>query len=225
MNYNRKTNMIFAILAAVAGFFYSIADYLLEYMPYASGELDQYGVVEAAWVDMSSGRFAVSLAMSAVLTPLFVAGYICIYKQIKESAPKLSKAFVMVALVGGLSDFFIHAILCIMPVTFKSAYTLVGQEAAVKIMEDMTASYLVPFFCYFAFIFAGYVLWFVYAFGKKSIYPKWYAVVLLVAVIVQLICSASFSLQVFTIGVFSRLEMTFFLIAAVTEYKLMKSVK
>lgn len=160
--------------------------------------------------------------MSAILTPFFVVGYICIYKQIRESAPKFSKAFVIVALIGGLSDFFIHAILCIMPVVYKSAYALVGQSGAVAILEDMTGSYIVSFYCYFAFIFAGYVMWFVYAFKKKSIYPKWYAIVLLIAVIAQLLCSASFHLQIVLIGVFSRLEMTFFIIAAVTEYKLIK---
>ena len=70
--------------------------------------------------------------------------------------------------------------------------------------------------------YAGYVMWFVYAFKKKSIYPKWYAIVLLIAVIAQLLCSAFFNLQIVLIGVFSRLEMNFFIIAAVTEYKSIK---
>lgn len=46
--YNRKTNMIFAIIAAIAGFLYSLADYLLEYLPYAGETLDRFGVVESA---------------------------------------------------------------------------------------------------------------------------------------------------------------------------------
>ena len=216
--YDHRKNMIFAVLAAIAGFCYSIADYLLEYLPHASETLDRYGVVESAWIDMTSGRFIASLAMAAVLTPFFVAGYICVYKQIRESAQKLSKAFIIIALIGGLGDFLIHAILCIMPIVFKSAYLLSGQAAAVHILEDMTGSFIVPFYVYFAFIFVGYILWFIYALGKSSIYPKWYAAVLLLAVIIQLALSGM-GVQAFSVGVFSRLEMTFFIYAAVTEHK------
>ena len=94
----------------------------------------------------------------------------------------MSKALVITALVGGLGDFFIHAILCIMPIVYKSTYSLSGQEVAVQVLENMTGSFIIPFYVYFAFIFAGYVLWFVYAFRKCSIYPKWYVLVLLAAV-------------------------------------------
>lgn len=76
--YNQKKNMVFAIIAALSGFFYSVADYLLEYMPHISETLDKYGVVESAWMDMSNWRFIASLSMSAVLTPFFVIGYIWI---------------------------------------------------------------------------------------------------------------------------------------------------
>lgn len=220
--YNHRKNMIFAVIAAIAGFCYSIADYLLEYLPHVSETLDKFGVVESAWTDMSSGRFGVSLFMSAILTPFFVAGYVCIYRQIKNSSPKLSNAFVITALIGGLGDFFIHAILCIMPIVYKSVYSLEGQGAAVHVLEDMTGSFIIPFYVYFAFIFVGYILWFVYAFGKRSIYPRWYALVLLLAVIIQL-GFAGMGLQALSVGVFSRLEMTFFIFAAITEYKIIRS--
>ena len=218
-SYNRKWNFIFAVLAAAAGFVYSIADYLLEYLPYESSVLDKFGVVESAWVDMANERFVISLAISAILTPLFVNGYLCIYRQIKESSPTFSKVFLTVTLIGGLGDFFIHAILCIMPMVYKSVLGSAGGDIAVKTLEDMTGGFIVPFFGYFAFIFTGYILWFVYAFGKKSIYPKWYAAVLLLAVVLQLAGAGLFSLQILSVGVFSRLEMTFFIYAAVTEYK------
>lgn len=39
--YDHRKNMIFAVLAAIAGFCYSIADYLLEYLPHASETLDR----------------------------------------------------------------------------------------------------------------------------------------------------------------------------------------
>lgn len=83
MMYNRRKNMIFAVIAAVAGLLYSVADYLLEYLPTASTVLNRYGIVEAAWADMENWRFVASLAMSTVLTPFFVAGYICIYRQLQ----------------------------------------------------------------------------------------------------------------------------------------------
>lgn len=217
--YNRKKNMIFAIIAAIAGFFYSIADYLLEYLPHASTVLDKYGVVESAWADMSNGRFVASLVMAAILTPFFVTGYICIYRQIKESAPRLSKVFVITALIGGLADFFIHAILSIMPVVYKSVLESGNEHQAVAVLEKMTGSFIVPFYGYFAFIFAGYVLWFVYAYSSKSIYPKTYPTILLAAVVIQLVF-AGFGVQVLSIGAFSRLEMMFFICAAVTEKKM-----
>ncbi len=222
MNYNRKINFIFAILAAVAGLIYSLADYLLEYLPENSTVLDKYGVVESAWASMDAGRFTASIALAAIITPFFVAGYICIYKQMQTTHPRYAKAFIAVTLIGGLSDFFIHAILCIMPVVYKSVLGISGQAAAVTVLEDMTGSYIVPFYAYFAFIFTGYILWFVYAFKKKSIYPKWYAWLLLSIVIIQLISMNFPKLQWIGIGTFSRLEMTFFIFAAVTEYKKMK---
>lgn len=222
MDYNRKRNCIFAVLAAVAGLLYSLADYLLEYLPGNSTVLDKYGFVQSVWAIMESGRFTVSLTLSAIITPFFVAGYLCIYRQMQTTHPRYAKAFIVVTLIGGLSDFFIHAILCIMPVVYKSVFEISGQAAAVTVLEDMTGSFIVPFYVYFAFIFAGYILWFVYAFKKNSIYPKWYAWVLLIAVLIELVCSNFSGLQLLSIGTLSRLEMTFFIYAAVTEYKNMR---
>ena len=222
MDYNRKTNFIFAVLAAAAGLLYSIADYLLEYLPGESTVLDKYGAVESAWEVMHAGRFTASIALAAMITPFFVAGYICIYKQMQTTHPKYAKGFIAVTLIGGLSDFFIHAILCIMPVVYKSVFEISGRTAAVAVLEATEGSFIIPFYVYFAFIFTGYVLWFVYAFKKNSVYPKWYAWVLLAIILVELICSAFPRLQLISIGTFSRLEMTFFIFAAVTEYKNMR---
>lgn len=222
MNYNRKMNYIFAILAAAAGLLYSLADYLLEYLPENSTVLDKYGVVESAWAVMEAGRFTASLTLAAIITPFFVMGYICIYRQMQTTHPRYAKAFIVVTLIGGLSDFFIHAILCIMPLVYKSVFEISGQTAAVTVLEAMTGSFIVPFYAYFAFIFTGYILWFVYAFKKNSVYPKWYAWLLLTAALIQLVCSNFAGLQLIWIGAFSRLEMTFFIYAAVTEYKNMK---
>jgi hypothetical protein len=215
-------NGIFAALAAVAGLLYSVADYLLEYLPGNSTVLDKYGVVESAWGEIESGRFTASITLAAIITPFFVAGYICVYRQMRTTHPRYAKAFIVVTLIGGLSDFFIHAILCIMPVVYKSVINISGQAAAVTVLEDMTGSFIIPFYVYFGFIFTGYILWFVYAFKKNSIYPKWYAWVLLIAVLVELVSSMFAGLQVISIGTFSRLEMTFFIYAAVTEYKIMR---
>jgi len=222
MSYNRKMNCIFAVLAAVAGLLYSLADYLLEYLPENSTILDKYGVVESAWAVMEAGRFTASITLAAIITPFFVIGYICVYRQMQTTHPRYAKAFILVTLIGGLSDFFIHAILCIMPVVYKSAFEISGQTVAVTVLEDMIGSFIVPFYVYFAFIFTGYILWFVYAFKKNSIYPKWYAWLLLIAVLIELGCSNFAGLQLISIGTFSRLEMTFFIYAAVTEYKNMR---
>lgn len=222
MNYNRKTNYIFAILAAVAGLLYSLADYLLEYLPGNSTVLDKYGVVESAWAAMGAGRFTASITLAAMITPFFVMGYLCVYRQMQTTHPRYAKAFITVALVGGLADFFIHAILCIMPIVYKSVLEISGQAAAVSVLEAMAGSYIIPFYAYFAFIFTGYILWFVYAFKKNSVYPKWYAWLLLAAVFIELVCANFPGLQLISIGSFSRLEMTFFIYAAVTEYKNMK---
>lgn len=222
MNYNRKMNYIFAILAAAAGLLYSLADYLLEYLPGDSITLDKYGAVESAWAVMSTGRFTASLTLAAIITPFFVNGYLCIYRQMRTTHPRYAKAFIAVTLTGGLSDFFIHAILCIMPIAYKSVFEISGQAAAVTVLEKMSDSFIVPFFVYFAIVFTGYILWFVYAFKKKSIYPRWYAWALLIAVILELASSISPKLQLISIGSFSRLEMTFFIFAAVTEYKNMR---
>jgi len=222
MKYNRKINYTFAVLAAVAGLLYSVADYLLEYLPGNSTVLDKYGVVESAWGEMAAGRFTASLTLAAIITPFFVVGYICVYRQMRTTHPRYAIAFIIVTLIGGLSDFFIHAILCVMPVVYKSVLEISGQTAAITVLEDMTGSFIVPFYVYFGFIFTGYILWFVYAFKKTSIYPNWYAGVLLIAVLMELVCSNFAGLKVISIGTFSRLEMTFFIYAAVTEYKSMK---
>ncbi len=222
MNYNKKRNYIFAVLAAVAGLLYSLADYLLEYLPENSTVLDKYGVVESAWAVMGTGRFTASLTLAAIITPFFVAGYLCIYKQMQTTHPKYARAFITVTLVGGLSDFFIHAILCIMPIVYKSVLEISGQTAAVTVLEAMTGSFIVPLYVYFAIIFTGYILWFVYTFKKNSVYPRWYAWLLLAVVLIELVSSNFKGLQLISIGAFSRVEMTFFIFAAVTEYKNMK---
>ncbi len=222
MDYNRKTNFIFAVFAAIAGLLYSVADYLLEYLPGNSTVLDKYGVVESAWGEMSAGRFTASLTIAAIITPFFVAGYLCVYQQMRTSHPGFAKAFITVTLIGGLSDFFIHAILCIMPIVYQSVFHISGQTSAVTVLEAMTGSFIIPFYVYFGFIFTGYILWFVYAFKKNSIYPNWYAWVLLAAVFIELGGSIFTGLQVLSIGMLSRLEMTFFIYAAVTEYKIMR---
>lgn len=222
MNYNRKKNCLFATLAAIAGLMYSVADYLLELLPGNSTVLDKYGVVESAWEEMAVGRFTASISIAAIVTPFFVAGYLCVYRQMRTTHPRYARAFIIVTLIGGLSDFFIHVILCIMPVVYKSVLSISGQTAAVTVLEDMTGSFIIPFYVYFGFIITGYILWFIYTFKKKSIYPRWYAWVLLIAFIITLISAAFDELQVISIGTFSRLEMTFFIYAAVTEYKLMR---
>lgn len=222
MKYNNRTNFIFAVFAAVAGLLYSVSDYLLEYLPENSTVLDKFGVVESAWGEMAAGRFSASLIIAAIITPFFVAGYICVYRQMSMTHPKFAKAFIVVTLIGGLSDFFIHATLCIMPIVYKSVLNLSGQATAVTVLEDMTESFIVPLYVYLGFIFTGYILWFVYTFKKKSIYPKWYASVLLIAVMIELGSLMIDEFQVLSIGTFSRVEMTFFIYAAVTEYKIMK---
>lgn len=205
--YDHKMNKRFATIGTFGALVCSVADYLLEYLGRESETLGSIGQIETAWLTMGTWRFTASLIIAAVVIPLYGLGLFAVYRQMNSTHPTVAKAYGICTAIGMLGSFFIHGILCLLPIAFKTAYVSGDLNCAVAVVDAMTSSMMIPFFTYYTLLVPiPAAIWAVYCLKKGSLYSPKYAVIvlgitLLCIVLEKIIPSLSF----LSVGSISRM--------------------
>lgn len=171
VSYDHRQNKWFAFIGMLGGLLCSVADYFLEYLGQASVTLGSYGVTESAWQSMASWRFSASIWIACIAVPMYVLAFVAITRQMRATNGKLGTAFGVSTFIGSMGALFIHVVLCLMPVVYNFLTTYDNQGIAVATVDAMTASFIAPFYAYYALLIViPLILWCVYCFQKNALY-------------------------------------------------------
>ncbi len=170
----KNKTRIYLIAGVIATCMSMIGDYLLEYTTgFHSVELGSMGFVESAWEQIPIWRFTASLWLGAFSIPLSLLGFWGLKRTIDRMDSSWAKRFWVFAAAGTAGGGFIHVVLCLLPVAWKTVLPA-GETLATATVEAMGRSMLFPFFFfYFVLVFGPTLMLTIATFKGKTPYRRW----------------------------------------------------
>lgn len=131
------------ILGMIGCLFYMIGDELWMYVGQGK-QIEEIGLLlDSRWISMPYWRFAASILLGAVGTPLFYLGFREMHGMIAQCAKtkterRMAKVFRIGYLAGTMYWTYVHAICLILSVVLKSVYETGGDlDAAAAVTQKV----------------------------------------------------------------------------------------
>ena len=226
MRTERDKMQLYAAAGVLAAFMTMVGDYLLEYTAgLSSTPLGPMGFVESAWADMAAWRFTASLWLGAFAMPLLLLGFWGLKLLLDQYDSKWAKRVWAASAAGVAGGGFIHIVLCLMPIAWKTALPG-GETQATAIVEAMGRALLAPFGVFYAvLVFLPTILLTIATFKGRTPFRRWQMllnpVVFIVAAVAFMQLGDGF--QWLAVGSASRGLMALFLLTMMWARKKMSS--
>ncbi len=164
--------VVFGWLGLLGGLLTATGDMLLDLKGRDNKKLGKHGFIESAWDTMAAWRFKASILLAASGVPLYFLGITSLAMQMANKAFAL--VFWIVALVGAIGGFFIHALICIYPLFYKQLRETQSFDEMEAVLNVGYAAVKIPFFAQFALLVFGSSVMFIIAviMGYLSL-PVW----------------------------------------------------
>lgn len=128
-------NLVFSILGLLGGILCCIADLLLDLKGKDNKKIGKYGFIDTKWLEMDEFRFKLSIVIAMIAVPLYSLGIYSLGNQINGN---IGFALKILSLIATMEGFFIHSILCLMPVIYKTINNdILGEKVINKIYETI----------------------------------------------------------------------------------------
>ena len=141
--------LIFGICGILGGLIVASADMLLDMKGIDNVKSGRCGMIDSAWSRMDIRRFPLSILLAAIGTPLLFLGMTALAGQMIQGNPVFGKAFWYVSSVGFLSGGFIHTVICLLPVLYKTLSPAYGKEAAEMAVNAVYDAIKLPFWVFY----------------------------------------------------------------------------
>ncbi len=142
--------IIFGALGIAGGLLCLIGDILLDYEGKGNRTLGRYGFIESNWDKMAAWRFKASAILAAAGVPLYFLGFTSLATQITNEALALS--YWIVCVIGSAGGVFIHGLLCVFPVLYKSLSANRAFEETEGVLNTIYNAIKIPFFFHYVFL-------------------------------------------------------------------------
>lgn len=142
--------MIFGFLGILGGLLCVAGDLLLDYKGKDNRTLGKYKYIESNWSCMAEWRFKVSTLCASAGVPLYFLGFTSLAMQITNKP--LSVSYWIVCIIGSVGGIFIHGLLCIFPVLYKTLSVNRTFEETEDILNAIYNMIKVPFFFHYTFL-------------------------------------------------------------------------
>lgn len=141
-----ELNMIHSILGLIGGLLCACGDMLLDLKGKDNQELGTHGFINSSWVHMAGWRFRTSILCVTVGVPCYILGGISLGNQIGVSNSILGEILKYSVIIGGVGGYFIHVILCLMPLIYK---TIDNFEMSNNVMNTIWDAIKLPFIVFY----------------------------------------------------------------------------
>lgn len=142
--------IIFGSLGILGGILCMIGDVLLEYTGKGNKTLGKYKYIESNWSGMSEWRFKLSMLLASAGVPLYLLGFTSLAMQITNKS--LSISYWIVCVIGSVGGVFIHILLCILPILYKTLSVNRIFEETENTLNVIYNAIKIPFFFHYAFL-------------------------------------------------------------------------
>lgn len=137
--------MIYAILGIIGGLLCAVGDCLLDLKGKDNHTLDKEKMINSAWLTMKPWRFQISLYLSVLGVPFIILGAVTLAEQISQNDPVLGHLFQLSMIIGGMGGFFVHALLCIIPILFQELSKINDTEKSCHVIQVIWKLVAAPF--------------------------------------------------------------------------------
>lgn len=151
-----RLELVLSILGILGGLLCAGADMLLDMKGKDNKKIGSVtGLIESNWIKMSEWRFKASIALAAVAVPLYSCGVVSLVLQMQEENKPLSFALMATIFVGAMGGFFIHSMICIMPVIYKELMAKADFERAEGVINRIWKAIQLPFYILYVILVIG----------------------------------------------------------------------
>lgn len=151
--------LLYPILGILGGLLCAVGDVLLDLKGKDNCMIDANKMISSNWVSMKRWRFLVSIYCALFGVPLIMFGGIALGEQISNSNASLGNWFHLSILIGSIGGFFIHTILCIIPILFQELRKITDEEKSCHIILVIWKAICVPFLSlYLVIVFVSSIL-------------------------------------------------------------------
>ena len=104
----------------LGGLLCAVGDIFLDLKGPDNKKLGAYKIIDSSWERMDAARFKTSIILATIGVPLYLFGFQSMAEQLKESDYIFGSVFWLFASAGSIGGYFIHAIVCLMPIIYKT---------------------------------------------------------------------------------------------------------
>lgn len=144
------SDFILGILGCAGGLLCAAGDILFDLKGKGNVKTGPSKLIDSNWLKMPEWRFRVSILLAAAGVPLYLLGFLGMSRQLALSNETLATVFLVFAVVGASGGFFIHALVCSLPIINK---TLVNKGVSADVMdavaEKLFGAVKIPFMTMF----------------------------------------------------------------------------
>ena len=176
-----ERDMIYAILGILGGIFTASGDMLLDIKSKDNKKLGKYRIIDSYWDNMNVNRFKNSILLASIGVPMIALGMISMAHQIGKGNAILGEVFFYTSLgivVGGL---FIHILICVLPVIYKTMRPQCSFDDAEKVINAVYDAIKIPFWIYYiigVIAPSGIIIWSLFA-GYLKLSP-WFTLLTII---------------------------------------------
>jgi hypothetical protein len=148
-------DFIFGILGLTGGLLCTVADIFLDLKGRGNVKLGKYKFIESNWANMSLWRFKASIILASISIPLYYLGIIAMKNQLARTSELSAQIFGIVTMVGMTGSVFIHAILCYIPIIYKTLDKKIDFESIEGLINRIWDAISIPFIAFYLCIVAA----------------------------------------------------------------------
>jgi len=141
---------VFGIFGIIGGLLCAVGDVLLDYKGKGNVKLGKHKFIESNWNRMATWRFKLSILFVALGVPMYFLGFTSLAMQMKNDSFALY--FWVVCLVGSIGGFFIHSILCVVPILYKKINKNHEFSETEDVLNSVYSAVMFPFITMFSLL-------------------------------------------------------------------------
>ena len=139
-------DFVFGLLGILGGLLCAVGDILFDLKGKGNSKSGPSGLIDSNWQKMADWRFPASILLAGVGVPLYLLGFLGMSNQLAQTNETVGMIFLVFAVVGSAGGFFIHAIVCCIPVICKTlGKKNVGEDTIHEVVGKLFSAIKIPF--------------------------------------------------------------------------------
>ena len=168
-------NMTLSIIGFFGGLLCAIADMLLDIKGKDNLKCGTKKIMDSNWVKMPSWRFITSIIIVMFAVPMYSMGVLSLANQIALNNKSLGDLLKLSIFIGAMGGFFIHTLICIVPIIYKEIMKENNFELADRVITNVYKAVKIPFVVLYIILILIPAIIVIFSINTGLLYvPKWF---------------------------------------------------